>query len=127
ADLTIDATKAQLLSTAFMLTNGLLIPITAFLIEKFSSRALVIAALSIFAAGTVVGAVAPNFPVLLAARISQAAGAGIMMPRMQTIFLTIFPVEKRGAEMGMVGLVIAFAPAIGPTLSGWIVDSFTWR
>ncbi|MCJ8221733.1 MDR family MFS transporter [Bacillus paralicheniformis] len=127
ADLNIDATKAQWLTTAFMLTNGILIPITAFLIEKFSSRALVIAAMSIFVAGTVVGAVAPNFPVLLAARIIQAAGAGIMMPLMQTIFLTIFPVEKRGAAMGMVGLVIAFAPAIGPTLSGWIVDSFTWR
>ena len=98
ADLNIDATKAQWLTTAFMLTNGILIPITAFLIEKFSSRALVIAAMSIFAAGTVVGAVAPNFPVLLAARIIQAAGAGIMMPLMQTIFLTIFPVEKRGLQ-----------------------------
>ncbi|MED1738825.1 MDR family MFS transporter [Bacillus swezeyi] len=127
SDLNIDATKGQWLTTAFMLTNGILIPVTAFLIEKFSSRALVITAMSIFAAGTVVGAIAPNFPVLLTARIIQAAGAGIMMPLMQTIFLTIFPVEKRGSAMGMVGLVIAFAPAIGPTLSGWIVDSFTWR
>ncbi|ATH94372.1 MDR family MFS transporter [Bacillus glycinifermentans] len=127
ADLNIDATQGQWLTTAFMLTNGILIPITAFLIEKFSSRALVITAMAIFTAGTVVGAFAPNFPVLLAARIIQAAGAGIMMPLMQTIFLTIFPVDKRGAAMGMVGLVIAFAPAIGPTLSGWIVDSFTWR
>lgn len=127
SDLNIDATKGQWLTTAFMLTNGILIPITAFLIEKFSSRALVITAMGIFTAGTIVGAFAPNFPVLLAARIIQAAGAGIMMPLMQTIFLTIFPVERRGAAMGMVGLVIAFAPAIGPTLSGWIVDSFTWR
>ncbi|OAZ63390.1 putative MFS-type transporter YcnB [Bacillus licheniformis] len=98
ADLNIDATKAQWLTTAFMLTNGILIPITAFLIEKFSSRALVIAAMSIFAAGTVVGAVAPNFPVLLAARIIQAAGAGIMMPLMQTIFLTIFPLKNAGLQ-----------------------------
>ncbi|MDA7026488.1 MDR family MFS transporter [Bacillus sp. CLL-7-23] len=127
ADLNIDETKGQWLTTAFMLTNGILIPISAFLIEKFSSRTLVITAMGIFTAGTIVGALAPNFPILLTARIIQAAGAGIMMPLMQTIFLTIFPIEKRGSAMGMVGLVIAFAPAIGPTLSGWIVDSYTWR
>lgn len=123
----IDVSKGQWLTTAFMLTNGILIPITAFLIEKFSSRALVLTALSIFTAGTILASFATNFPVLLAARIVQAAGAGILMPLMQTIFLTIFPKEKRGQAMGMVGLVISFAPAIGPTLGGWIVDSFTWK
>ena len=123
----IDVSKGQWLTTAFMLTNGILIPITAFLIEKFSSRALVLTALSIFTAGTILAAFATNFPVLLAARIVQAAGAGILMPLMQTIFLTIFPKEKRGQAMGMVGLVISFAPALGPTLGGWIVDSFSWK
>ncbi|WP_353853809.1 MDR family MFS transporter [Bacillus sp. Bos-x628] len=123
----IDVNKGQWLTTAFMLTNGILIPITAFLIEKFSSRTLVLTALSIFTAGTILASFATNFPVLLAARIVQAAGAGILMPLMQTIFLTIFPKEKRGQAMGMVGLVISFAPAIGPTLAGWIVDTFTWK
>ncbi|MCY8206152.1 MDR family MFS transporter [Bacillus subtilis] len=126
-DFNVDANQAQWLTTSFMLTNGILIPITAFLIEKFTSRALLITAMSIFTAGTVVGAFAPNFPVLLTARIIQAAGAGIMMPLMQTVFLTIFPIEKRGQAMGMVGLVISFAPAIGPTLSGWAVEAFSWR
>ncbi|WP_332274525.1 MDR family MFS transporter [Bacillus velezensis] len=126
-DLNIDANKAQWLTTSFMLTNGILIPITAFLIEKFTSRTLLISAMSIFTAGTIVGAFAPNFPVLLTARIIQAAGAGIMLPLMQTVFLTIFPMEKRGRAMGMVGLVISFAPAIGPTLSGWAVEAFSWR
>ncbi|MFJ5965659.1 MDR family MFS transporter [Bacillus sp. NPDC093026] len=123
----IDVNKGQWLTTAFMLTNGILIPITAFLIEKFSSRTLVLTALSIFTAGTILASFATNFPVLLAARIVQAAGAGILLPLMQTIFLTIFPKEKRGQAMGMVGLVISFAPAIGPTLAGWIVDTFTWK
>ena len=123
----IDVSKGQWLTTAFMLTNGILIPITAFLIEKFSSRSLVLTALSIFTAGTILASFATNFPVLLAARIVQAAGAGILMPLMQTIFLTIFPKEKRGQAMGMVGLVISFAPALGPTLGGWIVDSFSWK
>ncbi|TYS09586.1 multidrug efflux MFS transporter [Bacillus subtilis] len=126
-DFNVDANQAQWLTTSFMLTNGILIPITAFLIEKFTSRTLLIIAMSIFTAGTVVGAFAPNFPVLLTARIIQAAGAGIMMPLMQTVFLTIFPIEKRGQAMGMVGLVISFAPAIGPTLSGWAVEAFSWR
>lgn len=126
-DFNVDANQAQWLTTSFMLTNGILIPITAFLIEKFTSRTLLITAMSIFTAGTVVGAFAPNFPVLLTARIIQAAGAGIMMPLMQTVFLTIFPIEKRGQAMGMVGLVISFAPAIGPTLSGWAVEAFSWR
>ncbi len=126
-DFNIDANKAQWLTTSFMLTNGILIPITAFLIEKFTSRTLLISAMSIFTAGTIVGAFAPNFPVLLTARIIQAAGAGIMLPLMQTVFLTIFPMEKRGRAMGMVGLVISFAPAIGPTLSGCKVEAFSWR
>ncbi len=126
-DFNIDANKAQWLTTSFMLTNGILIPITAFLIEKFTSRTLLISAMSIFTAGTIVGAFAPNFPVLLTARIIQAAGAGIISPLMQTVFLTIFPMEKRGRAMGMVGLVISFAPAIGPTLSGWAVEAFSWR
>ncbi|MGE6632030.1 MDR family MFS transporter [Bacillus sp. NPDC077027] len=127
SDFNIDVNKGQWLTTAFMLTNGILIPITAFLIEKFSSRALVITALSIFTAGTVLASFATNFPVLLTARIIQAAGAGILMPLMQTIFLTIFPKEKRGQAMGMVGLVISFAPAIGPALAGAIIDAFSWR
>src|SRR5699024_8068278 len=72
-------------------------------------------------------AIAPGFSFLLFGRILQASGAGIMMPLMQTIMFLIFPVEKRGTAMGMFGLVIAFAPAVGPSLSGWLVDQFPWR
>ncbi|HET7578637.1 MAG TPA: DHA2 family efflux MFS transporter permease subunit, partial [Bacillales bacterium] len=126
-DLSISASTAQWLTTGFMLTNGVMIPVTAFLIEKFSTRKLFITAMSLFSAGTLIAAFAPSFPLLLTARIVQASGAGLMIPLMQTIFLLVFPVEKRGAAMGMVGLVIAFAPAIGPTLSGWIVESHSWR
>ncbi|MEH7239305.1 DHA2 family efflux MFS transporter permease subunit [Bacillus sp. JJ1562] len=123
----IEPNQAQWVTTAFMLMNGIMIPVTAFLIEKFSSKALLIFAISIFILGTFLGAVAPSFSILLLARIIQAVGAGILMPLMQTVLLTIYPPEKRGAAMGMSGLVIGFAPAIGPTLSGWIIDNFTWR
>ncbi|WP_088007293.1 MDR family MFS transporter [Indiicoccus explosivorum] len=126
-DLRIDATTAQWLTTGFMLVNGVMIPVTAFLIERFSTRSLFLTAMGLFAAGTLICAVAPGFPVLLSGRIVQAAGAGIMMPLIQTVFFVIFPIEKRGQAMGLFGLVISFAPAIGPTLSGYIVEHYPWR
>ncbi|WP_458118918.1 MDR family MFS transporter [Paenibacillus sp. Z6-24] len=126
-DLNIDATAAQWLTTIFMLVNGIMIPVTAYLIDKFNTRALFITSIGLFALGTLIAAISPNFGTLLVGRVVQAAGAGIIMPLMQTVFLIIFPKESRGAAMGMIGLVISFAPAIGPTLSGWIVDTFSWR
>ncbi|MFT8363885.1 MAG: MDR family MFS transporter [Sporolactobacillus sp.] len=126
-DFHITASSGQWLTTAFLLMNGIMIPVTALLINKFSSKWLYILSMTIFLIGTILAAVAPNFSILLLGRIVQASGAGIMMPLMQTIFLLIFPREKRGIAMGLVGLVIMFAPAIGPTLSGWIVDSYSWR
>lgn len=126
-DLDITAATGQWLTTAFLLTNGIMIPITALLIEKISSKVLFITAMIVFTIGTIISAIAGTFPILLTGRIIQAAGAGIMMPLLQTIFLLIFPREKRGAVMGLMGLVIAFAPAIGPTLSGWVVDSYDWH
>ncbi|TWT01960.1 DHA2 family efflux MFS transporter permease subunit [Planomicrobium sp. CPCC 101079] len=126
-DLKINANTAQWLTTVFMLVNGVMIPVTAFLIGKFSTRRLFLTAMGLFAAGTIICAFAPGFSVLIAGRIIQASGAGIMMPLTQTIFFVIFPVEKRGQAMGLFGLVIAFAPAIGPTLSGWIVGEYPWR
>ncbi|WP_101846375.1 MDR family MFS transporter [Halobacillus sp. Marseille-P3879] len=126
-EMNISENTAQWLTTVFMLVNGIMIPISAFLIEKFTTRQLFMAAMSVFALGTVVGGIATNFPVLLLGRVIQSAGAGVMLPLMQTVFLLIFPVEKRGAAMGYIGLVISFAPAIGPTLSGWVTENYTWR
>lgn len=123
----ITANTGQWLTTVFMLVNGIMIPVTAFLIERFSTRQLFISAMSIFAFGTLVAGLAPNFGILLLGRIIQSSGAGILLPLMQTVFLLIFPIQKRGAAMGLVGLVISFAPAIGPTLSGWIIASHSWR
>lgn len=128
ADLQIGPATGQWLTTAFLLTNGIMIPLTALLIGKIHSRVLFLIAMSTFAFGTLIaGLSGSSFEILLAGRVIQAIGAGIMMPLMQTILLMIFPIEKRGAAMGMVGLVIAFAPAIGPTLAGFIVDVRDWH
>lgn len=126
-DFGITANAAQWVTTIFMLVNGIMIPVTAFLIEKFSTRALFLAAMIVFTVGTVVCAVAPTFPVLLVGRVIQAASGGMIMPLLQTILFAIFPIAKRGTAMGTMGLVISFAPAIGPSLSGWIVDHYPWQ
>lgn len=126
-DLRLDPNVAQWLQSVFMLVNGIMIPITAFLIGRFTTRGLFMAAMGLFTVGTLVCALSPNFTLLLSGRILQAAGAGIMMPLTQTIMFLLFPVERRGSAMGMFGLVISFAPAIGPTLSGWLVEHFVWR
>ncbi|MGM7700467.1 MDR family MFS transporter [Pseudalkalibacillus sp. Hm43] len=126
-EMNITANTGQWLTTVFMLVNGIMIPVSAFLIERFTTRQLFMAAMGIFTVGTVIGGVAPNFSFLLLGRIVQSAGAGVMLPLMQTVFLMIFPVNKRGAAMGYIGLVISFAPAIGPALSGWVTANYSWR
>lgn len=126
-DLDIVESTAQWITTGFMLVNGVLIPITAFLMEKFSTRQLFLTAISLFALGTLICGIAPDFPILMAGRIIQAVGAGIIMPLLTTVVLALFPVEKRGGAMGIIGIAIIFAPAVGPTLSGFVVEHYSWR
>ncbi|MCD8508471.1 MAG: DHA2 family efflux MFS transporter permease subunit [Bacillus sp. (in: Bacteria)] len=126
-EMNITANTAQWLTTVFMLVMGIMVPISAFLIEKYTTRQLFLSAMGIFTFGTVIAAMATDFPVLLAGRIIQSIGAGVMIPLMQTVFLLIFPVERRGTAMGYIGLTISFAPAIGPVLSGWVTTNYEWR
>ncbi|MEQ6378473.1 MDR family MFS transporter [Bacillaceae bacterium S4-13-56] len=126
-EMNITANTAQWLTTIFMLVNGIMIPISAFLIERFTTRQIFLTAMSVFAVGTMVAGIAPNFEILILGRVIQSSGAGVMLPLMQTVFLMIFPVNKRGSAMGLIGLVISFAPAIGPALSGWVTSHYSWR
>ena len=126
-DLEVEASTVQWLTTGFMLVNGILIPATAFLIQKYSVRRLFLVAMGLFTIGTIIAGVAHVFPVLLAARMVQASGSAIMMPLLMNVMLVSFPIEKRGAAMGVFGLILMAAPAIGPTLSGWIIEHYDWR
>jgi EmrB/QacA subfamily drug resistance transporter len=126
-DLKVETATVQWLSTGFMLVNGILIPTTAFLIQKYSVRHLFLVAMGLFTLGTILSGFAHAFPLLLSGRMIQAAGSAILMPLLMNVMLTSFPVEKRGAAMGIFGLVLMGAPAIGPTLSGWIVEHYDWR
>ncbi|QHT62459.1 DHA2 family efflux MFS transporter permease subunit [Paenibacillus lycopersici] len=126
-DFNIQASTAQWLTTGYMLVNGVLIPITAYLMQRFTTRELYQTAMFIFLGGTILSAVAPNFDSLLVGRLIQAAGAGIIMPLLMTVILTVFPPDKRGAAMGMVGFAIIFAPAVGPTIAGYVMEHYSWR
>lgn len=127
AEMSIDAATGQWLTSGFTLVNAIMIPITAYLQDRFTVRQLFLFSMSIFAVGTLMAAWGPNFAVLLGGRLVQAVGAGILMPMSMTILLVMFPIERRGSAMGVFGLVIAFAPAIGPTVSGILVDAANWH
>lgn len=123
----VKAATVQWLSTGFMLVNGVLVPITAFLMQRFTTRQLFISSMFFLLIGSVISACAMNFGMLLAGRMIQAIGAGIIMPLMMTVILYLYPAEHRGSVMGKIGFAVIFAPAIAPTLSGFIIEFVSWR
>ena len=126
-DFSITAATAQWLTTAFMLTMAAVIPITGSILDRFRTRQVAFAALILFAAGTLLATVAPTFAVLLAARILQAGGTAVMVPLLMTTVLTFVPAGRRGRMMGLISIVIAVAPAIGPTIAGLVLEVLSWR
>ena len=127
SDLGVGPSLGQWLTTAFMLTMAVVIPTTGFLLQRFSTRTVFGAALGLFSAGTLLAALAPGFWILLLARIIQASGTAIMVPLLMTTILTLVPIARRGVVMGNVSIVISVAPAIGPTISGVILQFLSWR
>lgn len=117
----------QWLTNGYMLVTGILVPASAFFIQRFSNRAIFFSAMSLFTIGTALAAFSPTFGFLIAGRMIQAAGSGLMMPLLMNVMLTAFPIERRGTAMGFFGLIMFAAPAIGPTLSGYIIQNYSWR
>jgi MFS transporter, DHA2 family, lincomycin resistance protein len=126
-DLSISAVAAQWLTTAFMLTMAVVIPITGFLLRRFTTKQIFVAAMTLFSVGTLIAFLSPGFPVLIAARVVQASGTAIMMPLLMTTVMTVVPPQHRGRMMGRMSVVISLAPAIGPTVSGFIVETVGWH
>ncbi|WP_143461404.1 MDR family MFS transporter [Levilactobacillus enshiensis] len=123
----ISSATVQWLTTGFLLVMGIMIPISAWLVNNFSLRTIYLTALSFFLVGLIISYTATNFGLIFLGRLIQAIGVGITFPTIQTVLLVTFPADKRGAMMGLGGIVIGLAPALGPTLSGWILDNATWR
>ncbi|GBG08052.1 MFS transporter [Paenibacillus agaridevorans] len=126
-ELNVSASTLQWLTTGYMLVVAVLIPASALLVQWFTTRQVFLGAMIVFTLGTLISGMAPGFSVLLIGRLLQAGGTGLMMPVLMNTILLLYPPEKRGAAMGSIGLVIMFAPAIGPTLSGVILESLEWR
>ncbi|GAA1289978.1 DHA2 family efflux MFS transporter permease subunit [Pseudonocardia aurantiaca] len=127
ADLGITVGTAQWLTSGFLLTMAVVIPITGFLLQRFPPRRIYVASMTLFTAGTLISALAPGFPILMTGRVVQAAGTAVMVPLLMTTVMRLVPVSRRGATMGTITIVIAVAPAIGPTLSGVILTALGWR
>ena len=118
----------QWLTTGYMLVNGIMIPASAFFVQKFTNRKLFLTAMTLFSLWVrFLQFSHRHLAVLVTARMIQASGSAMMMPLIMNVMLTAFPIERRGTAMGMFGLVMITAPAIGPTLSGWIVEHYSWR
>nr|WP_300151828.1 DHA2 family efflux MFS transporter permease subunit [Propionicimonas sp.] len=126
-DLAIDERTAQWLTTGFMLTMAVVIPVTGWLMERFATRTVFTLAMSLFSVGTLIAALGWAFPSLLAGRLVQASGTAIMMPLLMTTVMELVPSGQRGRVMGTISLVISAAPAIGPTMSGVILQFLPWR
>lgn len=123
----ISASSGQLLTTAYIFVLGLISAMTGYLMNRFDSKKLFFASMASFAVGCAAAIFAPNYPCLLAARLLQAGGAGICLPLVQLVALNIYPKSQYGQATAIVGMIIGFAPAIGPTISGFLIDAWGWR
>jgi MFS transporter, DHA2 family, lincomycin resistance protein len=117
----------QWLTSGYLLTLGITVPLSGLLIQWFTTRQLFLTAVIIFILGSAVGGMAGSFEILLLGRILQAVGATLLFPLMFNTALIIFPAEKRGAAMGLVTLVFTAGPALGPTISGLLLDKLSWH
>ncbi len=123
----VHTTTIQWLATGYFLTLAILIPVTGILMQKFTTRQMFFTSVILSLVGTVLAAMAPSFALALAGRVVQAAGLAIALPLTQNVIFTIFPPNKRGAAMGIMGLVMLAGPALGPTIAGLILDTLTWN
>lgn len=126
-DLGVTASAAQWLTTAFLLTMAVVIPITGFLLQRLNTRPIFTLAMSVFSAGTLICAVSPGLELLVSGRVIQAVGTAIMMPLLMTTVMTLVPPAQRGKTMGNISIVISVAPALGPTIGGFILNNLDWR
>ncbi|RKQ17007.1 DHA2 family efflux MFS transporter permease subunit [Lysinibacillus endophyticus] len=126
-DFNIHETTVQWLTTGFLLTLGILVPVSGLILQWFTTRQLFIVSISLSIVGTFIAAIAPSFAFLMIARVVQAMGTALMLPLMFNTILLIVPPYKRGKIMGLMGLVISFSPAVGPTFSGLILKTLTWH
>lgn len=123
----ISTSVGQWVTSGYSLAMGMIMPLTAFLITRFPTRKLYLSGIGIFIAGLLLSIFSANFGIMMAGRVMQACGNGILMTAAQVIILTVYPVEKKGTMMGTYGLATTAAPVIAPTIAGLMIDAFGWK
>lgn len=123
----VDADRIQWVVTSYTLTSGMVVPVCAYLVNKFGDKRVFVAGLSVFTAGSVLCSMSWSASTLIASRVVQAIGGGVVMPVSMTIVYRIVPRKKIGIALGVWGMAMVVGPAIGPTLGGYIIDNFNWR
>lgn len=127
SDFGISVTTGQWLTSVFQLVMGVMVPLTAYLTRRFSTRQIVIASMAVFTLGSVFAWLGSSFVLVLIGRLLEAVGTGVMWPVLQITVFSIYPLSRRGMAMGTVGMAMSVAPAIGPTLGGVQTDLNGWR
>lgn len=127
SEFNISVTTGQWLTSIFQLIMGVMVPLTAYLTRRFSTRQIVISSMVVFTLGSILAWLGPSFLLVLTGRVLEAIGTGVMWPVLQITVFSIFPLSKRGMAMGTVGMAMSVAPAIGPTIGGWQTDMNGWR
>src|SRR5699024_4232622 len=115
------------LTTGYLLTLGVVMPITGVLIQSFSTKQLFFSSTLSLVLGTFLAAISVNFEMLMLGRVLQAIAMDVLLPLMFNTVMIIFTIEKRGSAMGTIGLVLSFAPALGPAVSGVLIQFMSWR
>ena len=123
----ISEAQVQWVTNGYMLVNALMIPISSFLIKRFPFKNLFIIFSGIFLLGTIIGAIAWSFNLVVVARMIQALGAGMMMPLVNVLAIRYAKPGKKGQIMGIIGLAFNCAPILGPAISGFLLHFFSWR
>jgi EmrB/QacA subfamily drug resistance transporter len=127
AEFSITASTGQWVTTMYMLIMGVMIPVSAYILGRFTTRQIYLVCMGGLLLGSAFAFFAPSFPVLLLGRFLQAAGAGLFLPLIQVALMACVPRDSQGTAMGLVGLIVGFAPALGPLVSGMLTDAFGWR
>ncbi len=113
--------------TSYLVSNAIVLPLTGWFSSIFGRKRFYMVCVTIFTLSSLLCGLAPSLPLLVIFRIMQGAGGGALQPISQAILLESFPKEKRGMAMAVFGMGVVLAPIIGPTLGGWITDSYSWR
>ena len=113
--------------TSYLVSNAIMLPASGWIARRMGRKRLLIVSILLFTAASLLCGVAINMPMLIAARVLQGVGGGGMQPLAQSILLESFPPRRHGTAMAVYGMGIVVAPVIGPTLGGWITDSYSWR